>query len=361
MTSKDKEGLSNFTKNMNMPGFLTLNDYREFNKQLKLKQETKNFNLLTNIYLENDDKNYIFNKQRVGIYEGKYFKTFLVDSNLGKFPAYNKDPKSKEFQQLIEDSAKSKDYFKIGNFYMNSADVLDLRREFKKKLIEDEDMREIYSKYPLAKKSIKFVPTIKTTNTNNTNNTTSINIESPTNKDEQLKKKKSNHLADYVKPTYVFDGTNVVKVINTSPLSSRSRKNLKEKSSSRRVKLFDDNTKYNCFITNAKNIKDINNNYIKTIDTKLEPTDRHNTENMTTNPNINFASTNEGISTENNINKTTIDDIVNLDKKYGYKFEKFKIKKKEKIEVENKLKFQTKDFFYSNIKLVCDNKIKKLN
>jgi len=82
---------------------------------------------------------------------------------------------------------------------------------------------------------------------------------------------------------------------------------------------------------------------------------------MTTNPNINFASTNEGISTENNINKTTIDDIVNLDKKYGYKFEKFKIKKKEKIEVENKLKFQTKDFFYSNIKLVCDNKIKKLN
>ena len=52
MTSKDKEGLSNFTKNMNMPGFLTLNDYREFNKQLKLKQETKNFNLLTNIIIK---------------------------------------------------------------------------------------------------------------------------------------------------------------------------------------------------------------------------------------------------------------------------------------------------------------------
>ena len=116
---------------MSIPGFLTLEDQREFTKKLKARKEIKNFNLLTNLYMENDDPNYHFNNKKVRIYDGKYFKTYLVDSNLGKFPIYNHDPKSKEIQKLIEDSTKSTNYFKIGNFYINSTQMLDLKRVVK--------------------------------------------------------------------------------------------------------------------------------------------------------------------------------------------------------------------------------------
>jgi len=128
-----------------LPTFLTNTDQKEYLNQLIEEAKTKKFNLLTNLYFENNDANFDI-KDKVKIFEGKYMRTYLINKqDIGKYKTYNTDPNSAEFQQLIEDSAKSTDYFKIENFFVNGRKTIELEHQVKIKKEMIEKQRKIES------------------------------------------------------------------------------------------------------------------------------------------------------------------------------------------------------------------------
>ena len=73
-------------------------------------------------------------------------RTYLINKqDIGKYKTYNTDPNSAEFQQLIEDSAKSTDYFKIENFFVNGRKTIELEHQVKIKKEMIEKQRKIES------------------------------------------------------------------------------------------------------------------------------------------------------------------------------------------------------------------------
>jgi len=129
-----------------LPSFLTLTDKKDYLNQLFEEAKSKKFNLLTNLYFENTDPN-IDVREKLKIFEGKYMRTYLINKfEIGKFRTYNTDPKSAEFQQLIVDSAKSTDYFKIVDYFVNGYKTSELNNQIKLKTEQLEKEKLIESK-----------------------------------------------------------------------------------------------------------------------------------------------------------------------------------------------------------------------
>ena len=124
-----------------LPTFLTQTDKKEYLNNLIEESKTKKFNLLTNLYFENGDNNFNI-VDKLKIFDGKYMRTYLINKkDIGKYRTYNTDPKSAAFQQMIEDSAKSTDYFKIENFFVNGRKTIELEHQVKEKKIQIDKQR----------------------------------------------------------------------------------------------------------------------------------------------------------------------------------------------------------------------------
>jgi len=64
-------------------------------------------------------------------------KTYWVNKEeIGRFKKYNTDPKSSEFQQMIISAAKTKDYFKTENFFINGSLSIELQNQINAHKIE---------------------------------------------------------------------------------------------------------------------------------------------------------------------------------------------------------------------------------